>query len=84
MSVVGGDAELGEDLARTYTAAPVYNHGPGGLARLMHGLDIADPGITEARQWRAPVFVPGHRRGHAWAAVGRKPAPTAAGEAGRP
>jgi len=24
MSVVGGDTELGEDIARTYTAAPVY------------------------------------------------------------
>ena len=83
MSVVGGDAELGEDMTRTYTAAPVYNHGPGGLARLMAGLDIAEPGITEARHWRAPVFVPGRRRGQAWAAAGRKsPAPPA--EAARP
>ena len=73
MSVVGGDAELGEDMARTYTAAPVYNHGPGGLAHLMDGLDLIEPGITEARHWRAPVFVPGRRRGHAWAAVGRTP-----------
>ena len=37
MSVVGGDTELGEQMARTYTAAPVCNHGPGGLARLMNG-----------------------------------------------
>ena len=81
MSVVGGDAELGEEMARTYTTAPVYNHGPGGLARLMGGLDIAEPGITEARHWRAPLFVPGQRRGQAWAAVGRTPAPA---EAGRP
>ena len=78
MSVVGGDTELGQDLARTYTAARVYNHGPGGLARLMNGLDLIAPGITEARQWRAPVFIPGHRRGCAWAAVGRKPAPAQA------
>ena len=70
MSVVGGDAELGEQMARTYTAAPVYNHGPGGLARLMNDLDLIAPGITPARQWRAPAFIPGHRRGHAWAAVG--------------
>ena len=81
MSVVGGDAELGEEMARTYTTAPVYNHGPGGLARLMNGLDLIAPGITPARQWRAPAFVPGHRRGQAWAAVGRTLAPA---EAGRP
>ena len=74
MSVVGGDTELGEDMTRTYTAARVYNHGPGGLAHFLRDLDIIDPGITEARQWRAPVFVPGRRRGHAWAAVGRTPA----------
>ena len=73
MSVVGGDAELGEDMTRTYTAAPVYNHGPAGLAHFLRDLDITDPGITEARHWRAPVFVPGRRRGHAWAAVGRTP-----------
>ena len=73
MSVVGGDAELGEHMARTYTAAPVYNHGPGGLAHFLRDLDIIAPGITQARHWRAPVFVPGHRRGQAWAAVGRKP-----------
>jgi hypothetical protein len=82
MSVVGGDAELGQDMARTYTAAPVYNHGQGGLARFMTGLDLIDPGIVPARQWRAPVFVPGQRRGQAWAAVGRKPA-TAAADAER-
>ena len=82
MSVVGGDAELGQDMARTDTAAPVYNHGRGGLARFMTGLDLIDPGIVPARQWRAPVFVPSHRRGQAWAAVGRKPA-TAAADAER-
>ena len=75
MSVVGGDTELGEELARTYTAAPVCNHGPGGLARLMGGLDLIEPGIVPAHQWRTPVFVPGLRRGLAWAAVGRKPGP---------
>ena len=83
MSVVGGDIELGEDMTRTYTAAPVYNHGPGGLAHFLRDLDIIDPGITEARHWRAPVFAPGRRRGHAWAAVGRKP-PAPPAEAGQP
>ena len=79
MSVVGGDADLGHDMAKIYTAAPVYNHGRGGLARFMTGLDLIAPGIVPARQWRAPMFVPGHRRGQAWAAVGRKPAPADTG-----
>ena len=74
MSVVGGDAELGEDLARAYTAAPVYNHGPGGLAHVMRDLDIAEPGIVQAGHWRAPAFVPARRRGQAWVGVGRKAA----------
>ena len=74
MSVVGGDAELGEDLARAYTAAPVYNHGPGGLAHFMRDLDIVEPGIVQAGHWRAPMFVPGRRRGQAWVGVGRKAA----------
>ena len=79
MSVVGGDADLGHDMAKIYTAAPVYNHGHGGLARFMTGLDLIAPGIVPARQWRAPMFVPGHRPGQAWAAVGRKPAPADTG-----
>jgi len=80
MSVVCGDADLGHDMARTYTAAPVYNHGQGDLARFLTGLDLIDPGTVPARQWRAPMFVPGHRRGQAWAAVGRKPAPADTGQ----
>jgi len=83
MSVGGGDAQLGKDMARAYTAAPVYNHGRGGLARFMTGLDLTDPGIVPARQWPTPVRVAGRRRGHAWVAVGRKPA-AAAADAERP
>ena len=47
----------------------------------MGGLDIIAPGITQARHWRAPAFVPGRRRGQAWAAVGRKPRPRRGGAA---
>ncbi len=72
MSVVGADAELGEDLARAYTTAPVYNHGPGGLAHFLRDLDILEPGIVQAGQWRGPRFVPSRRRGHAWVGVGQK------------
>jgi S-adenosyl methyltransferase len=74
MSVVGANAELGEQLARTYTAAPVYNHGRGGLAHLMDGLELIEPGIVPAPQWRTPAFWAGNRRGQAWAAVAHKTA----------
>ncbi len=72
ISVVGGHAQLGKDLARTYTAAPVHNHGPGGLARFMDGLELIQPGIVPARRWQAPAPARGDRRGQTWAAVGRK------------
>ena len=55
--------------------------GPGGLAHFLRDLDITEPGIVEARQWRTSPLAPGHRRGQAWAAVGRKsPAPPAGTE----
>ena len=72
ISVVGGQAELGKELARTYTATPVYNHGPGGLARFMDGLELIEPGIVPAQRWPAPASARGDRRGQAWAAVGFK------------
>ena len=46
-------------------AAPVYDHGAGGLAHFMRPLDIIEPGIVPANQWRAPMFAPGRRRTHA-------------------
>ena len=76
MSVVGGDADLGHDMARTYTAAPVYNHGQGGLARFLTGLDLIDRGIVPARQWRAPMFAPGPR--------GARPGPRSAANPHQP
>ena len=69
MSVVGGHAQLGKDLARTYTAAPVYNHGPGGLARFMDGLELIEPGIVPARRWPSSRLGP---RGPARPGVGRR------------
>ena len=58
MSVVGGDADLSHDMAKTYTAAPVYNHGQGGLAQFLTGLDLIDPGIVPARHWRTRCSCP--------------------------
>ena len=72
MSVVGGQAKLGKELASTYTTAPVYNHGPAGLARFLDGLELVEPGIVPARRWPISASARGDRRGQAWAAVGRK------------
>ena len=72
MSLVGGDTELGQELARAYTAAPVYNHGPAGLAAFLAGLELTGPGIIPAQQWPAPASSPTSQRGQAWAAVGCK------------
>jgi O-methyltransferase involved in polyketide biosynthesis len=73
LSVVGGEPELGDDLADAYTAADVHNHGAAGLAEFTKGLDLVEPGIIEARRWRAPAGVLGGRRGDAWAVVARVP-----------
>ena len=72
MSVVGGQAQLGEDLTRAYTTAPVYNHGPGGLAAFLNGLELTGPGLVPAEQWPAPAATREDGRGQAWAAVGYK------------
>ena len=71
MSVVGGQPQLGQDLALAYTTAPVCNHGPAGLAAFLDGLELTGPGIVPARQWPA-ASAGGNRRGQAWAAVGHK------------
>jgi hypothetical protein len=71
MSVVGGQPKLGQDLARAYTAAPVYNHGPAGLAAFLDDLELTGPGIVPAQRWPAAAAC-GNRRGQAWAAVACK------------
>jgi SAM-dependent methyltransferase len=72
MSVVGGQPKLGQDLARAYTAAPVYNHGAAGVARFMDGLELTGPGIVPAHRWPAAAPARSTRRGQAWAAVACK------------
>ena len=63
-----GDTELGEDMARACTAAPVYNQDrrPGALpAGAGHH---RSPGITEAQAMARPgARIPGTAGGHAWA-----------------
>jgi hypothetical protein len=76
ISVGCGDEETGEALASTYSAAPAYNHSPGQVAGFFGGLELAEPGLVDARKWRPPVEaeVPAARQGgRILAGVGRKP-----------
>jgi S-adenosyl methyltransferase len=69
------EGEMGEQFSRQYDAGHLHHHTPGDLAGFLAGLELAAPGITEARAWRAPASLPARpRNGHVWAAVGRKPA----------
>ncbi len=74
---VNNDApELGERFATTYTAASVYAHDRKQIAGYFAGLEVVEPGLTEARLWR-PAFPPDaaeSRPADLVAGVGRKPA----------
>jgi SAM-dependent methyltransferase len=67
------DGDTGHQFTSEYAAGHLHHHTREDLAGFLHGLELIDPRITEARAWRPPVHVPAHtRRGHIWAVVGRK------------
>ncbi len=66
------DEQLARQLAEQYTTATWYNHSPAGIAGFFGGLELAGPGITEARTWPKPPEADG-RNGHVLAGVGRVP-----------
>ncbi len=65
------DEELAKQLAEQYTAATWYNHSPADIVKFFDGLELAGPGVTEARTW--PRWPPeaDDRNGHVLAGVGR-------------
>jgi hypothetical protein len=67
------DEELAKQLAREYTAATWYNHSPADVAEFFDGLDLAGPGVTEARTWPERPPEADGRTGHVLAGVGRIP-----------
>ncbi len=76
ISVGRGDDDIGERVTSAYDAAPLYNHTPEEVASFFDGLDLVEPGVTEARAWRpgwpaAPIAV--RRPGQILAGVARKP-----------
>jgi hypothetical protein len=76
ITVGAGDPAIGEQITRAYDAAPVHNHSREDVAGFFTGLDLIDPGITDARAWQpgwrtpAPFF---DRAGQVLAGVGVKP-----------
>jgi hypothetical protein len=71
------EGEAATRFTQEYQPEHTYHHTPADLAAIMDGLQLAEPGITEARTWRrlAPVTSQS-RQGHIWAAVGRKASAT--------
>jgi hypothetical protein len=52
ITVACGEPAIGEQITRTYDAAPVFNHTPGDVASFFTGLDLIKPGIADARAWK--------------------------------
>jgi hypothetical protein len=69
--------EAATRFTREYQPEHTYHHTPADLTAIMDSLELAAPGITEARTWRRPAPVTDESRpGHIWAAVGRKASAT--------
>lgn len=65
------DEALAKQLAQEYTAATWYNHSPADIAGFFDGLELAGPGVTEARTWPKRPPEADDRNGHVLAGVGR-------------
>ena len=74
ISVGSGDRQTGARLAREYTAATLYNHAAGQIARFFDGLELVGPGLVDARNWEplGAARPPTETGWHTLAGVGRK------------
>jgi O-methyltransferase involved in polyketide biosynthesis len=76
ITVGAGDPAIADQITRTYDAAPLHNHTRDDVASFFTGLNLIDPGITDARAWQpgwrtpAPFY---DRAGQILAGVGVKP-----------
>jgi hypothetical protein len=66
--------DLARDFIKAYRAAPVHLHGREQITGYFAGLEIVEPGLTEARNWRPaqPGTAAAPRPADALAGVGRK------------
>jgi O-methyltransferase involved in polyketide biosynthesis len=74
ISVGSGDKQTGDRLARTYSAATLYNHEPSQIALFFDGLELVAPGLVDAMDWDPPSSAapPAEARWHILAGVGHK------------
>jgi O-methyltransferase involved in polyketide biosynthesis len=76
ITVGAGDPAIGDQITRTYDAAQLYNHSRDDVASFFTGLDLFDPGITDARAWQPGWRTPApfwDRAGQVLAGLGIKP-----------
>jgi hypothetical protein len=65
--------EIAGQFSRKYTAETTHHHDRETVAKFMEGLELVEPGVTDAHAWRAPASIQAHGRpGHIWAGVGHK------------
>jgi hypothetical protein len=68
------NGEIAHQFTAEYDAGQLHHHTHADMTGFLDGLELIEPGITEARNWHAPVALAGRsHRDHIWAAVGRKP-----------
>jgi SAM-dependent methyltransferase len=74
ISVGCGDEQTGGVLTSAYTAAPLYNHSPGQVAKFFGGLPLVEPGLVDVEEWRPArtAVQSAHQGGRILAGVGRK------------
>jgi O-methyltransferase involved in polyketide biosynthesis len=76
LTVGAGEAAIGDQITRAYDAAQLHNHTREDVASFFTGLDLVDPGITDARAWQPGWRTPApfwDRAGQVLAGVGAKP-----------
>lgn len=72
----------GKQFTAEYQAGHLHHHAQKNIASFLGGLELIEPGITDARAWQVPVLPTGQSpQGHVWAAAARKPN---AGKPGQP
>ncbi len=76
ITVACGEPAIGEQITRTYDAAPVFNHTAEDVASFFTGLDLIKPGVADARAWKPGWQTPApfaERPGQVLAGIGVKP-----------
>ena len=76
ITVARGEPAIGDQITRTYDAATVHNHSREEVASFLTGLNLIDPGITDARAWQSGWHSPApfyDRAGQVLAGLGVKP-----------